>query len=167
MTVLTADYIWDCPSCQFIRRWRSRQYVFYLEVTVNPLDDLLKARKSKYGTIQDLAVSMKLSYSGLLRGIKKGTLDDQNILRLAELIGEPPANVFRAANRLEMADQFDRLYGDGVKPPSLMERKLLNAWNALTEDARETAWSMMKLLPRRDATHPVAEKTRAKAKRVG
>jgi hypothetical protein len=140
---------------------------------VNPLQELLKARKGKYGTIQDLAVSMKLSYSGLLRGVKKGTLDDQNILRLAELIGEAPANVFRAANRLEIADQFDRLYGPGIKPPSLMERKVLDAWSALTEEARDSAWVMLKLLPRRDATRlgdatqPVAEKTRAKAKRAG
>lgn len=153
-------------------QWRSRHCVFYREVTVNELQEFLVARKEKYGTLQDLAISINLSYSGLLRAVKAGTFDEENCLRLAEVLGEEPPIVCRAAKKPELADQLERLYGH-VKPPNPKERKLLDAWSALTEKSREIIWMTMNALPRSDAlqhggaTRPVAEKRRSSGKRAG
>jgi hypothetical protein len=132
-----------------VLQWRSRHWVFYREVTVNELREFLEARKEKYGTLQDLAISMDLSYSGLLRGVKAGTLDEENCLRLAEVLGEEPPIVCRAAKKPKLADQLDRLYGR-VKPPDPKERKLLDAWRTLTEKSRDIIWMTMNALPRTD-----------------
>lgn len=124
-------------------QWRSRHCVSYLEVTVNPLQKFLEERRASYGTLQALAVTMDISFSGFLRGVKKGTLSVENLLKLAEVLGEEPASVFRAADQTDLADQFDRLYGKTVNPMTEQERELIDTWRGLSPSARQLLREMV------------------------
>jgi hypothetical protein len=115
---------------------------------VNHLQEFLESRSEKFGTLQQLAQSMRITFSGFLRGVKSGTLSAESCLRLAEVLGEQPSDVFRAAHKPELADQFDRLYGKTTNPMSDEERELLAMWRGLTPRAREGLRLTLSELPR-------------------
>jgi hypothetical protein len=115
---------------------------------VNDLQQFLDERNTSFGTLQNLARLMRVTFSGFLRGVKSGTLSAENCLRLAEVLGEEPAAVFRAAHKPELADQFERLYGKVANPMSAAELEILALWRTLTPRAREGLRLTMSELPR-------------------
>jgi hypothetical protein len=93
---------------------------------------------------------MGVTFSGFLRGVKQGTLSAENCLRLAEVLGEDPRVVFRAAQKAELAEQIDRLYGAAVPHISATQRAVLDAWEALApEDQRTVRELLHRLAPHR------------------
>lgn len=78
---------------------------------VNELQSFLKARASKFKTLQKLAAEMRVTFSGFLRGVKQGTLSVENCLLLAEQLGEEPPAVLRVAQKGAVANLIERLYG--------------------------------------------------------
>jgi hypothetical protein len=120
---------------------------------VNALQSFLAARRPKFGTLQNLAEQMGVTFSGFLRGVKQGTLSAENCLRLAEVLGEDPRVVFRAAQKAELAEQIDRLYGAAVPHISAAQRAVLDMWEALApEDQRTVRELLHRLAPHRRAT---------------
>lgn len=115
------------------------------------MQEFLDERADKFGNLQTLAKHMRVTFSGFLRGVKQGTLSPENCLRLAEVLGEEPAVVFRAAKKTALADQFDRLYGKTTNPMTEEERELVYRWRALTSTAREGLRLTMSQLPLSDA----------------
>lgn len=111
---------------------------------MNELKAFLDARSAAFGTLQNLAGLMRVTFSGFLRGVKSGTLSPENCLRLAEVLGEQPSVVFRVARKLELADQFDRLYGQTANPMTEAERELVDVWRELTPRAREGLWLVIR-----------------------
>lgn len=128
----------------YVLQWRSRHCVFYREVTVNTLQQFLKERRGKFGTLQRLARTMGITFSGFLRGVKQGTLSTDNCLLLAEVLGEQPSNVFRAAKKPDLADRFERLYGKTSNSMTAEERDVLAVWNAMPRPVRENMLSWMR-----------------------
>lgn len=114
------------------------------------MQEFLEARSAKFGNLQKLAKAMRVTFSGFLRGVKQGTLSAENCLRLAEVLGEEPAVIFRVANKAALADQFERLYGKTANPMTDEERTLVATWRALTTTAREGLRLTMSELPRSD-----------------
>lgn len=112
------------------------------------MQDFLEARRAKFGTLQKLATAMRVTFSGFLRGVKQGTLSAENCLRLAEVLGEEPSVIFRVANKVALADQFDRLYGKTTNPMTDDERVLVDTWRALTSTGREGLRLMLSELAR-------------------
>lgn len=104
---------------------------------MNALREFLEERSAKFDTLQTLATHMGVTFSGFLRGVKQGTLSAENCLRLAEVLGEEPAAVFRAAKKPGLADQFERLYGTTTNPMTEEERALVTDWRALPSNARQ------------------------------
>ncbi|HMF61626.1 MAG TPA: hypothetical protein VK595_14695, partial [Vicinamibacterales bacterium] len=99
--------------------------------------EFLEERSAKFDTLQTLAAHMGVTFSGFLRGVKQGTLSAENCLRLAEVLGEEPALIFRVAKKPDLADQFERLYGTPTNTMTEEERALITNWRALPSDARE------------------------------
>jgi len=100
------------------------------------LQEFLDARRATFGTLQTIAKHMDVTFSGFLRAVKQGTLSVENCLRLAEVLGEEPAVIFRVANKPDLADQFERLYGKTTNPMTEEERGIVSMWRGLTADAR-------------------------------
>lgn len=119
---------------------------------MNDLEKFLHDHRGKFGTLQDLARDMNLTFSGLLRAKKAGTLSVENCLGLAEALGEQPAAVFRAAKRPDLAEQFERLYGKATNSLPAEERRHLEAWRELTDDSQHMVQAQMKYLPKRPSS---------------
>ena len=113
---------------------------------MNGLQKFLETRGERFGSLQNLSRLMGVTFSGFLRGVKQGTLSTDNCLRLAEVLGEPPAEVLRAANKADVAAQVDRLFGPTAAPLSEDDRTLLAQWHAITPRARESLRVMLREL---------------------
>lgn len=79
---------------------------------------------NRHGSLSALAQQLGLSPSRLSRvanGTPGASMEVVNCLRLAQLAGQSPAQVLRAAGKADVADLLDGLYGriDSVLPPSL------------------------------------------------
>lgn len=127
------------------------------------MQEFLDERSAKFDTLQTLARDMRVTFSGFLRGVKQGTLSAENCLRLAEVLGEEPAVIFRAANKHSLADQFERLYGKTTNPLTEEERDLVERWRALSAKARDGLRLTIHELPRRDSSGRVPESHTTKA----
>jgi plasmid maintenance system antidote protein VapI len=80
----------------------------------------------RYGSAAAIAEELEMSRSAFTRGVKnEGTLSEDNLLKLAEVVGEPPGNVLRLAGKKEFAERVERLYGDAHKPLASVDRRLL------------------------------------------
>jgi hypothetical protein len=123
---------------------------------VNALQQFLKERRGKFGTLQHLARTMGITFSGFLRGVKQGTLSTENCLLLAEVLGEQPSTVFRAAKKPDLADRFERLYGQASNPMTAEERVVLAVWNAMPRAVRENMLSWMRNFIPSSTTDPHA-----------
>jgi hypothetical protein len=95
----------------------------------------VKADKADFRNLARL-MGGEISYSGLVRATKAGTLSEENCLRLAEAIGEDPVTVFRVAGKPEIADLLSRLYGK-TAPVSTEGRHLIEKYMASTPRIRQ------------------------------
>lgn len=102
------------------------------------------------GTARAVAAAIGLSEGRLGRVTRgEGSMEIANLLRLAELAGEQPTAVLRLAGKAEEAELIERIYGVGAPPLSKTQRELLQAWDRLTDHAREHFRALMRDVERR------------------
>lgn len=93
--------------------------------------------KVRHRTMRKIAELANMSESGFVRGVKRGTLSPENLLRLAAATDMPPSTVLRMAGKGDLADLIERLYGNGQDALSESQRRVLEAWDRLPDaDAR-------------------------------
>lgn len=72
-----------------------------------------------------LASELKMSASAFGRGVKKGTLSVENLLKLSHKIGGSPIAILRMGGKAEIAKLLDNLYGPEKTPLSEIDRRLV------------------------------------------
>ncbi len=70
----------------------------------------------RFGTAQALADALDMTLSAFLRGVKQGTLNIENCLRLAALVGENPTKILTLAGKADIAKLIESLYGSAAAP---------------------------------------------------
>ncbi|HYM24969.1 MAG TPA: hypothetical protein VEU08_17250 [Vicinamibacterales bacterium] len=117
---------------------------------MNELLEFLHARKSKFQNSMNLAKMMGITFSGLLRAMKTGTMSTENCLRLAEVLGEDPPAVLRLAKKPKVAEQIERMFGKRTRTLSAEDRELLEDWERLSPKQRQIFRSLISdLLPQK------------------
>lgn len=122
--------------------------------------------KQRFRTATALAAKIDMELSPFSRGVKSGTLNLVNLLKLAKAADEQPSIVLRLAGKGEEADLIEEVYGSGDGALTVSEREMLDAWNALTPRAREGLRLTLSELPRSqvkqrlvtEAPHQAAQK---------
>lgn len=108
--------------------------------TVTDLQQLLRdVLKERGWTKTVFARTLGISLERLLKVLKepKDSFGVRNLLRLAEVSGRPASPMLRAANKADIAELIERLYGqDRATLLSATERELLAVWNTLTPSAQ-------------------------------
>lgn len=90
------------------------------------LATLVARARPAFGTYSAIAHAVGVSPSALLRGMKgEAALGAEALIKLAEVIGESPDAVLRAAGKRETADRLVRLYDTPPKPLSDVDRALV------------------------------------------
>jgi hypothetical protein len=72
-----------------------------------------------------LSKAVGMSMSAFSRGLRAGTLNIENLLRLADLAEAHPSEVLRLAGKGDAADLIERLYGVNDKPLTSQDREVL------------------------------------------
>lgn len=100
----------------------------------------------RYGTARAVAALIPMSESAFSRGVRnEGTLSEENLLRLAEAVGDNPLEVLRIAGKGAVADIIERQFGKPRAPLSATDRALL----ALPDDAKQQMLIFVRNLSRR------------------
>lgn len=68
---------------------------------MNQLQQFVEELRPKFPTLNDLAKAIGMTLSGFSRGIKTGTLNVENLLKLAKVSERPAPDVFRIAGKEE------------------------------------------------------------------
>lgn len=104
----------------------------------------IEGLRPRFGTMREIAEQIGMSESGLVRGVKRGTLGLENLLDLARVAEEHPSKVLRLAGKERAAELIEVLYGPGADSLKSSERKLLDAWrDAKDDDARAAALGIL------------------------
>lgn len=107
--------------------------------------------QQKFGTATALAAAIDMELSPFSRGIKLGTLNLVNLLKLAKAADEQPSIVLRLAGKGREADLIEEVYGSAQEALTASERELLEIWRGLTPRAREGLRLTLSELPRTPA----------------
>lgn len=79
---------------------------------------------ARYGTARAVAELIGMSESAFARGVTRGSLSEDNLLRLAAAVGDSPVRVLRLAGKARLADLIESL-GAAPAPLSNEDRILL------------------------------------------
>lgn len=95
--------------------------------------DLISKR---FGTATALADAVGMELSPFNRGVRAGTLNLVNLLKLAQVAEEHPSTVLRLAHKAEEAELLERLYGvgDAVTPK---QRAIIDLWERVPEELHD------------------------------
>lgn len=104
--------------------------------------------KQRYGTATALAAKIDMALSPFSRGVRLGTLNLTNLLKLAKAADEYPSTVLRLAGKGREADLIEEVYGSTQEVLTASEREIVELWKALTPRAREGLRLTMGELPR-------------------
>lgn len=92
---------------------------------------------TRFGTATAVAAALDMQLSPFTRGVKAGTLNLVNLLKLAKLAEEHPSKVLRLAGKAAEADLLEALYGgpsrDGLSPS---QREIIATWELIPKDVR-------------------------------
>lgn len=106
---------------------------------------------SRLGTARAVAKAIGLTEGRVGRVMRgEGSMEVGNLLRLADIAGEPPSKVLRLAGKAEEAELIERIYSVGVPPLSKSQRELLQTWERLPDQARQHFKLLMRDVERRD-----------------
>jgi hypothetical protein len=108
---------------------------------------VMRAAK-RLGSATALAEAAGLTVSAMLRcakGHNRLTLGAESCLSIAEVSGENPSALLRAAGKGEVADRIERLYGPPRPPLSADERALL----ALDEETKRRVRELIEYIKSR------------------
>jgi hypothetical protein len=114
----------------------------YLAVALESFKDLLNRIAEKFETQKAMAEALDIDASRLTRALKKGDFpfNVENCLRLAKLSGESPSAILRAADKAEIADLIESLYGrDRTRLLTPAEREVLDRFATLPPEDLELA----------------------------
>jgi hypothetical protein len=96
------------------------------EMAVHPFERFVHHLiQDRFHTAQALADAIAMSLSAFARGVRQGTLSEGNLIRLAEVAGIEPGRLLRLADKPEVADCLDRLYGRDRRVLSQLDQQLL------------------------------------------
>lgn len=96
------------------------------------LYDLVLRAAKRLGTSQALAAAAEVSASSMMRGAKNNQLSSDSLLAIAEMGGEDPLELLRAAGKGATASRILRLFGPPRPAFTAHERRLL----ALDDDSK-------------------------------
>lgn len=101
----------------------------------------------RFGTATALAAKIDMELSPFSRGVKLGTLNLVNLLKLAKAADEQPSTVLRLAGKNREADLIEEVYGTSHEVLTASDREILALWRTLTPRAREGLRLTMSELP--------------------
>lgn len=106
---------------------------------------------AKHGTQTAVAAKIGMTLSAFSRAVnEEGTFSFENCLRLAELGGDDPSHVLRAADKYDQANLLRRLYWKtSLKNTSLSarERALIHAWRRKSLKIQDVIEVVVALMP--------------------
>jgi len=133
-----------------------RRFGSYGKVTVlMSFKTLLRRLRKPYGTVRAFADALGIEPSRVSRG---QPFDVRGCLKLAQLTGENPSVVLRAAGKADIATLIEAQYGTPAPKPTPDERELLAALHAIPEAHTrrllvDVARSFARLPPRASASN--------------
>lgn len=127
------------------------------DTTFSAFIDAIADRPAYGGSLDKLAKAIGMTYSALKRAIDKGTLNIDNLLRLSIETGEPPARIFKLANKLETLRLLEQVYTPTDRVLSSTQRRVLALFNGLPDDeARAAFLALLTAFPSGPTTMPSA-----------
>ena len=117
--------------------------------------------RTRYRTATALAESIGMELSPFTRGVKAGTLNLVNLLKLARAAEEHPSTVLRLAGKAAEADLIEELYGSGHDALPRSHRELIEMWERLTPEQRAPLFSLARELVAAPTHGPSSERTPA------
>lgn len=120
-------------------------------IVVKTFQELLNRIADGFPTRQALAKAIDINASRLsraLNGTDKHSFNIENCLRLAQLSGEPASAVLRAADKGDIAELIESLYGQERKVTDPVVRDLLATWPDLTADEKNYVRSSVTMVLR-------------------
>jgi hypothetical protein len=99
---------------------------------------LRRIQRTHFGSVRAFAKALKIAPSHLSRamGRQGQPFDVRACLRLAQVTGESPSEILRAAGKGDLVKLIEELYGAAPPVLTVPQRELLDAWNRLPEAAR-------------------------------
>ena len=98
------------------------------------LQTLLKRLVDRYGTQTALAKAIDITDSRLAKVLKgdSGAFNVLNCLKLARVANMSPSQILRAADKADIAELIEELYGESAQPPLTAESAATAAkdWSA-------------------------------------
>lgn len=109
----------------------------------------------RFRTATALADALGMKLSPFTRGVKAGTLNLVNLLKLAKIAEEHPSVVLRLARKVEEAELLEQLYGSGRDALTPSQKDFLETWDELGRAAPDVQANFGVLLrhARNVATH--------------
>jgi len=142
-------------------------------VGVEDFTELLNRIAKGFPTRHALATALQINASRLSRALngtdKHASFNIENCLRLAQVSGESPATVLRAANKGKVADLIEGLYGSEKRVSDPVVQDLLREWPTFStaEKAHVRATVAMVLRARRaedrESSEDIALKKRGRS----
>lgn len=112
--------------------------------------ELLSRIAQKFESKKALADALDMDPSRLSRAINTGDFpfNIENCLRLAQVAGEPPSEVLRAADNGDIAELIESLYGPEKKVSDPILKELLGNWSTFTADEKNFVRSSVTMILR-------------------
>ena len=98
--------------------------------------------RSRFRTATSLARLVGMELSPFNRGVRAGTLNVTNLLKLAQVAEAHPSDVLRLAGKADEAALIEELYGNGREALTPSQRELVETWDAIPDDAR-AHWAVL------------------------
>lgn len=90
----------------------------------------------RFRTASALAAAIGMECSPFTRGVKVGTMNLVNLLKLAQVAEEHPSTVLRLARKGAEADLLETLYGSGLEALRPSQRELIETWERIPAEIR-------------------------------
>ena len=139
-------------------------------VAVTDFQELLNRIAKGFPTRTALAKAIDINASRLsraLNGTDQLPFNIENCLQLAKVSGEPASNVLRAADKGDIADLIESLYGPQRKVTDPAVLDLLQHWPTFSADERSYIRNSIAMVLRaRDSTQAAALKKRGRSTSV-
>lgn len=105
----------------------------------------IDALTHQHGTAGAVAKAIGMSLSAFSRGVRiEGSLGVDKCLRLAKWAGVSPSHVLRLANKGEVAELIEELYGREGEPLSGSERELLGLWRTIDKEGQRAMQTLIR-----------------------
>lgn len=104
------------------------------------IDQLVKDR---YKNAKELATKVGMTESGFSRGVKAGTFEVENCLRLAQETGMPASDIFAMAGKSDIHELIAALYGKPHGPRDAEATKVATLFSQVRDREAREGFAMM------------------------